>query len=200
MKRKLFFSIYFLCVIILIILSLLGKFLLSPGKITVSGGCILLLLFLFLSYILLRYDIHISLFFWFPLFLILSNLSVQLTGGLSQSMFSPLYLFLVIIAALKSEIRGIVLTLIFIFILEFFSAFLNQMINLHFSIIMLTLIFSSSLLSFFIVNLKRGKSDIEKKLKDIEKATSVLSTPASTSDRDELLKTLKNKNETNISE
>lgn len=193
MKRKLFLSFYSLVITIFIILSTLGKFLHSPGKITISAGFALLLLFLFLSYNLLKYDFRISIFLWLPLFLILSNLSVQLTGGLSQSVFSPLYLFLVIIVALKSERSGIVITLILILILESMSALLNKRMNLHFSMIMVTLISLSFFLSYFIGNLKMRKKEVEKKLNDIEKTTSALSTPTRTSDRNELLKTFKNK-------
>ncbi len=191
MKRKLFLSLYCFIIATLIILSAFGKFLHSPGRLTISLGSVLFLLFLFLSFSLLRYDFHLNVFLWLPLFVLLSNLSIQLTGGVTQSMFSPLYLFLIIIVALKSEKPMILFTLFLIFVLEFFSTFLNQRISLHFLIIMIILVPFSFFLSYFIKNLKRKKKEIEKKLNDIEKASSVLSISASTNDADELFKTLK---------
>ncbi len=193
MKRYILLTSYFLVITLFIVISALGKFSHSPGKTTIAVGLILSSIILFLSYILIKYDIHVNVLLWLPLFVILSNLAIQLTGGISHSMFIPLYFFLVIIVALKSKISGIILSLTLIFFLETISAFLKQRISLHFSIILITLIGFSFLLSYFIENLKRKKKEIETKLKDIEKTSSVLTTPASTTDRNELLKTFKNR-------
>ncbi|MCK4234370.1 sensor domain-containing diguanylate cyclase [candidate division WOR-3 bacterium] len=193
MKRYILLTSYFLVITLFTVISALGKFSHSPGKTTIAVGLILSSIILFLSYILIKYDIHVNVLLWLPLFVILSNLAIQLTGGISHSMFIPLYFFLVIIVALKSKISGIILSLTLIFFLETISAFLKQRISLHFSIILITLIGFSFLLSYFIENLKRKKKEIETKLKDIEKTSSVLTTPASTTDRNELLKTFKNR-------
>lgn len=193
MKRNLSLCCYFLFVTAFIILSLLGKFLHSPIKTTIIAASVIILVQFFLSYVLLRYIPDINLLLWLPLFVLLANLSVQLTGGIAQSMFSPIYLFLVIVVVLKSEKRGVFISLILIFILEFIPAILKEKIDLHFSIIMLILISFSIFISYFITNLKKTKKEIEKKLEGIEKTTSVLSIPASTSDRNKILTTLKSK-------
>jgi len=195
MRKILFLVSYFLVLSTITVFSLLARFLHTPGRTTIPVAISTSVLFLFLSYIILRFDLRINKLLWVPPLILLSNFSVQMTGGLSQSMFSTLYIFLVIIIALKSDMLAVYSGLAVILILELSSSFHLHMLNIPFFLFFFSLAVSSILLSFFVVRLKRKKKDIEKKLKEIQTATSVLSTPANTTDRKELLKTLKSKKE-----
>ncbi|TET18112.1 MAG: diguanylate cyclase [Candidatus Cloacimonadota bacterium] len=191
MKKRLIVTLYFLIFITFMVLSILGKLFHLPGNITIIIGFILSALFLFVAFVLLKYDPHISILFWLPTLVTFSNSAIQLTGGISQSMLLPLYFLLILLVMFKSEIRGLIITLSLIFILEVSSAFVHQKITFHFSTIIVLFIGISLLISLFVRNLKRSKKHVEKKLDDMEKTTSVLTTPVSMDNETEMLRTFK---------
>jgi hypothetical protein len=134
-------------------------------------------------------------YIWAPPLLLLSNLAVQVTGGISQSMFAPLYFVFTALIAMKSEVPGMVLTIATIIVLETLSSFFNQLLSMHLYTIIGILSVFSFMLSYFIGLLKKEKRDIERKLNDLKKTTSILSTPVTTQDRDKILETLKDNTE-----
>jgi len=192
-EKKFIISFYYLCITILIVLSALGKLLHPATRGTILLSSILLLFFIFLTYILLKYAPNVNVFLWSSLLLIIANLSVQFTGSISHSMFLPLYFFLIAMVALKSKRSVVLLLMILIIILEFLSALFKHSISLHLVITILILTLFSIFISYFIDKIKKDKNEIEKKLRDIEKSTSVLTTPVSMNNSNEVLTTLKNR-------
>jgi diguanylate cyclase (GGDEF)-like protein len=191
MKRILLLTSYSLTIVVLLFFSILGKFLLTPGTITIVIGSILSLLLLLLVYILLKWNLTLNVLLWMPIFAIIANLSVQLTGGFPHSIFIPLYFFLIVVVILKSEIAGIILCLSLIVIPEVSSALLNEQMDVNFVVTMSLYLLVSVLIAYFIGILKSKKKNIETRLNELEKSTSVLATPVSTDDENELFESFK---------
>ncbi len=194
-RKSLFLTCYFLILFVFLVLSTLAKFNFGPSRTTIALGVSISALFLLISFILLKYDLKMDKLYWIPPLILLSNLSIQLTGGLGRSMFSLFYLFVIIIVALKSDVAATYFTLLVVVFLELSSSIQLNLLDTPFILLILSLLASSVILSIFISKFKNRKEKTEKKLKEIETATSLLSTPANSTDRKELLRTLKSKKE-----
>jgi diguanylate cyclase (GGDEF)-like protein len=195
MKRRILILLYALFFAAYFIASTFGKLHFSPGSLTLSLGFAISALFLLLSFSILRYSIPLSTYFLAPPLLVLSNLAIQLTGGIGQSMFVPLYFIFAVLIAMKSEVPGVVMVILCIAILETGSAFFNHLVSLHcFTVLGILAVFSGMITSLTL-SLRRKTRDIERELNDMKKTTSILSTPVSTPDRDKILGTLKDTHE-----
>ncbi len=195
MKKKIFISLFILFFAAYFVLSSMGTFLFQYAKGTVILAFCACLIFLLITYAILRYDIKTSIYYWAPPLLLLSNFSIQVTGGLPQSMFSPLYFILIALVAMKSEVPGVILSVAMISGLEILSSLLSQAWSFRCPTMLGIIIIFSFMLTSFLRILKREKRNVERKLKDMKKTTSILSTPVSTRDRDRILGTLKDDSE-----
>ena len=193
MKQRLLLSSYFVVLLSLYILSCLGKFLLTSSAITIFAGLVITAVLLFFSYILLKYIPKVNLLPWLPLLALLANIPIQITGGFPLSAFSIVYFFLIPVIVLITGKKGAIFFLIFVLVAEIASAFFTKRINLNFGVSISVLIFLAIMIGYFLENSKKKLQELEEKLKGIEKSTSVLSTPANTTDRTEVLTTLKSK-------
>lgn len=195
MKRKIFVLLFVLLFAAYFITSGLGKLHSSPGNRTVVLGFCLSFLFLSLCYVIYRYGISISIYLWAPPLILLSNLAIQVTGGIAESMFLPLYFLLIGLVAMKSEVQGMVLTMVAVLGLEILSAVFRDALSLRAFTISGILALFSAMLTWFLGSLKMKIHEIERKYNDMKKTTSILSTPVSTKDRDKILGTLKDNTE-----
>lgn len=192
MKKKIILTSFALLFTAFLILSTLGFFYHEQSNLTIYIGSLLSLIFLLLSYILIRYTLTLHTFYWLPLSFIIANLTIQLNGGISRSIFALLYIFLITLTAAKARLRAVVVTLLLICISEISSSLFNNTFGLHFSVITILFISISLFLYLLISKIKKEKKEMKEELKDIKKTSSVLDTPANITDRKEILSTLKN--------